>query len=155
AQAEYAASNFFRKGNLLALRELALRRTAECVDTDVLAYRREHGIATTWPVAEHILVCVGPSPVSAALVRAARRMATGLRARRTAVTVENPTRAPLTGAARARVTHHLRLAEELGAEVVTLSGPRPSEEILSYARSRNVTRIILGKPTHPRWRDFL
>jgi two-component system, OmpR family, sensor histidine kinase KdpD len=155
AQAEYAADNFFRKGNLLALRELALRRTAERVDTDVLAYRREHGIAATWPVADHLLVCVGPSPDSAALIRAARRMAAGLRARWTAATVENPARAPLGEEARARVAQHLRLAEQLGADVVTLIGPRPSEEILSFARSRNVTRIVLGKPTHPRWRDFL
>jgi two-component system, OmpR family, sensor histidine kinase KdpD len=154
-QAERAEGLFFRRGNLLALRELALRRTAERVDSDVLAYRREHGIASTWAVAEHILVCVGPSPDSAALVRAARRMAAGLHARWTAAHVENTSHRPLPEEARARVNRHLRLAEDLGARVTTLSGERPAKVILAFARAQNVTRIILGKPTHPRWRDFV
>ena len=154
-QAAMAADSFFRRGNLLALRELALRRTAEHVDSDVRAYRREHGIAATWPVAEHVLVCVGPSPVSASLVRAGRRMAAGLRAKWTVVTIESPSVKPMSPEDRARVTQHLRLAEQLGAGVVTLSGERASEVILGYARAQNVTRILIGKPTHPRWRDVL
>jgi two-component system sensor histidine kinase KdpD len=149
-----AEARFFRKGNLLALRELALRRTAERVDTDVLAYRREHGISATWPVTEHILVCVGPSPASADLVRAACRMASGLRARWTAACVETaPGRS--SSADRARVARHLRLAEELGAQVTTLGGHRPAEEIVAYARTHNITRIVMGKPTHAHVRDVL
>ncbi|MEJ7734555.1 MAG: DUF4118 domain-containing protein [Polyangiaceae bacterium] len=154
-QAGRAAASFFKRGNLLALRELALRRTAEHVDSDVLAWRREQGISATWPVAEHVLVCVGPSPVSADLVRAARRMATGLRARLTAATVETPQSAPLSKEARARINRHLRLAEDLGAGVAVLSGLRPADAILEHARGHNVTRIVVGKPTHPRWRDFV
>ena len=153
-QARSAAASFFRKGNLMALRELALRRTAERVDADVLAYRREHGIAQTWPVAEQILVCVGPRSVSTAVIRAARRIAAGLHAPWTAAFVEIPAR-PLAQEDRARVAQHLRLAEELGAEVVVLSGDRLSDELIAYARTHNVTRIIMGKPTHPPWRDKL
>jgi two-component system sensor histidine kinase KdpD len=153
-QAGRAASGFFKRGNLLALRELALRRTAEQVDADVLAHRREAGIETTWPVAEHVVVCVGPTPFSADLVRAARRMAAGLRARWTAVSVEVE-QARLDDAARARLRENLRLAEQLGAQVVMLTGHRVSEELLAWAREHNATRILLGKPTHARWRDLV
>ncbi len=75
AQAQEAVEHFFRKGNLIALRELALRRTAERVDAQMRVYRREHAIDKVWPTAERILVCIGPSPWSARLVRAAKRMA--------------------------------------------------------------------------------
>src|SRR4029079_19386702 len=82
------ATDYFTRGTLLALRELALRRIAERVDVDVMAYRREHGIDATWPTCELIVVCVGPSPGSERLIRAARRMAEGLRAPWIAATVE-------------------------------------------------------------------
>ncbi len=153
-QATRAAGSFFRRGNLLALRELALRRLAERVDADVQAHRRDEGIQATWPVAEHILVCVGPTRTSADLIRAARRMAAGLRARWTAVAVDTPEHT-LPEADRARLNENLRLAEQLGAQVVTLSGLRVSDELLAWARVHNATRIILGKPTHPRWRDLV
>jgi two-component system sensor histidine kinase KdpD len=154
-QAARAVERFFRRGNLLALRELALRRTAEQVDAEVRAYRREQGITATWPAAERIMVCVGPSPSSARLIRAARRMAAGLRAPWVAVTAEGPGAYPLTPGARERLQGHLRLAESLGAEVVRLTGKRISTAVLRYAREHNVTRIVLGKPTHRRWRDLL
>lgn len=153
-QAARATDNFFRKGNLIALRELALRQTAARVDADMDSYRRLHGIERTWAVGERILVCVSPSPASARLVRATRRMASLASAGWIAAYMETPESLRLSAVARERVTEHLRLAERLGAEVVTLSGERPSETILQYARSRNVTRIVLGKPTHPRWRDL-
>src|SRR5262249_28722692 len=89
-QAQRAADNFFRKGNLIALRELALRRTAERVDAQMRGYMREHTIPRTWPAAERILVCVGPGSLGDRLVRAARRMATGLHAEWIVVTVETP-----------------------------------------------------------------
>jgi two-component system sensor histidine kinase KdpD len=153
-QAARATDNFFRKGNLIALRELALRQTAARVDADMDSYRRLHGIERTWAVGERILVCVSPSPASARLVRATRRMASLASAGWIAAYMETPESIRLSRVARERVSGHLRLAERLGAEVVTLSGERPSESILQYARSRNVTRIVLGKPTHPRWRDL-
>ena len=154
-QKERAARGFFRRGNLLALRELALRRAAERVDVDVQAWRREHEVETTWPIGERILVCVGPAPASARLLRAGRRMAAGLRAPWVVCWVERPGTTPLSSADRERLEAHLRLAETLGATVVRLVGARPSEAILAWAREHNVTRIILGKPTHSRWRDLL
>jgi two-component system sensor histidine kinase KdpD len=154
-QAERAAHNFFRKGNLIALRELALRRTAERVDAQMRGYMRDHAIPQTWPTAERILVCVGPGPLGDRLVRAARRMAAGLRAEWVVVTVEVPGSPRLSEADRDRIVHTLRLAEQLGAESHTLSGPKVSEVILDYARTRNVSKIVVGKPARPRWREIL
>ena len=154
-QAERAARGFFRRGNLLALRELALRRAAERIDVDVQAYRHLHGIAASWPVAERMLVCVGASPASARLVRAARLIAAGLRAPWVAVWVERPETTPLSREDRAQLDENLRLAETLGASVVRLVGARPSEAILSYAREHSISRIVIGKPTHSRWRALL
>jgi len=153
-QAERAARGFFRRGNLLALRELALRRAAERVDVDVQAYRREHGIEASWPVAERILVCVGAAPASARLVRAARRIAAGLRAPWVAAWVERPETTPLSREDRAQLDANLQLAETLGASVLRLVGARPSEAILAWAREHSVSRIVIGKPTHSRWRDL-
>src|SRR5574341_35247 len=154
-QAEQAMRHFFRKGNLIALRELALRRTAERVDAQMQVYRHDHAIAETWPTTERILVCVSPSPLAARLVRAARRMAALLRAEWLAVYVETPAHLRLPEADRERVIHTLRLAEQLGAETVTLSGDNVSEEILTYARTRNVSKIVVGKPLRPRWREIV
>ena len=108
-----------------------------------------------WPVAERILVCVGPSPFAARVVRAARRMAAGLRAEWMVVNVETPATARLSDADRDRIVQTLRLAEQLGAETATLSGHDVAAEVLTYARRRNVTRIVLGKPARPRWRELL
>jgi len=154
AQAAHATDNFFRKGNLIALRELALRQTAARVDADMQSYRRLHGIDRTWAAGERILVCVSPSPASARLVRATRRMASVARAGWIAAYTETPQSLRLSTRDRERVAEHLRLAERLGAETATLSGEEAPDTILSYARNRNVTRIVLGKPTHPRWRDL-
>ncbi len=148
-QAERARAHFFRKGNLLALRELALRRTAQHVDEDVREYRAEHGVEETWPAGEHILVCVGPSPGSDRVIRAGCRLAAGLRAPWVAVYVESVERP----SDRERLEGHLRLAESLGANVVRLEGLRVAEAVLAYARKHNVTRLLIGKPTHSRWRD--
>src|SRR4029079_14144080 len=118
-QAARAREHFFQPGNLLALRELALLSTAQRVDKEMHSWRREQGV-TSFPVAEHILVCVGPSPVSAVLIRATKRIAAGLRATWTAVTVETPGELRLSKEDRARIARHLRLAEQLGARIVTL-----------------------------------
>lgn len=151
--AAQARQNFFRKGNLLALRELALRRTAERVDDQMQSYREVKGVKEVWPVAERILVCIGPNPRSIRLIRAAKRMAAGLRAEWIAVYVEAPHKVKPSESDLRQLAEHMRLAESLGAENVTLSGAKASEEILTYARDRNVTKIIVGKPTHPRWKD--
>src|SRR5215813_7138056 len=154
-QAEQASRNFFRKGNLIALRELALRRTADRVDVQMQLYRRDHAIAATWPTTERILVCVSPSPLAVRLIRAARRMATRLRAEWLVVYVETPAHLRLPAADRDRVVQTLRLADQLGAETVTLSGQSVSEELLTYARTRNVSKIVVGKPLRPRWREVV
>jgi two-component system sensor histidine kinase KdpD len=154
-QAQAAIQNFFRKGNLIALRELALRRTAERVDAEMQAYMRDHAVARTWPVSERILVCVSPSPLSAHLVRAGRRLATRMGAPWIVAYVETPASVRLPQEARGRVVQTLRLAEQLGAETVTLSGPTMSEEILAYARQRNVSKILIGKPGRSLWKRIL
>ncbi|HEY6099360.1 MAG TPA: DUF4118 domain-containing protein, partial [Anaeromyxobacter sp.] len=154
-QAERAREHFFQRGNLLALRELALRRMAERVDADVLAYRAEHGVDVPWHTAERVLVCVGPAPDSARLVRAARRIAAGLRAPWVAASVESTGRPPPGQDDRERIESHLRLADALGAEVVRLTGATIADAVLEFARRRDVTRIVLGKPRHPRWWDRL
>jgi two-component system sensor histidine kinase KdpD len=146
AQAQRAIEHFFRKGNLIALRELALRQTAERVDAQMRAYRKEQGIEQTWAVAEQILVAVSPSPFSARLVRAARRMAGSLHARWYAVYVEPRDARRLSRQDEARLSQNLRLAERLGADVVTLSGSDAAEELLRFAREHNITKIIAGKP---------
>ncbi len=150
-----AVAHFFRKGNLIALRELALRRTADRVDLQMQDYRQDQGIRNVWPAGDRILVCVGYNPLSIRLIRAAQRLAAGLRVEWIAVHVETESRVAPSEQDRKQLADHLRLAESLGAEVVTLTGPRLSEEVLTYARSRNVSKIIVGKPTHPRWKDKL
>jgi len=154
-QAAKAMANFFRKGNLIALRELALRRTAEQVDEQMEHYRRRAGVHEIWPATERILVCVGPNPRSIRLIRAARRMAAGLRTEWIAVHVEAPSHVKPSARDLEKLAEHMRLAESLGARTVTLSGHKASEEILNYARENNVSKIIVGKPTHPRWKDKL
>jgi two-component system sensor histidine kinase KdpD len=151
--AAQASNNFFRKGNLLALRELALRRTAERVDEQMQQYREVKGVKGVWPATERILVSVGPNPRSIRLIRAAKRMAAGLKAEWIAAYVEAPHKVKPSENDLRQLAEHLRLAESLGAETIKLSGQNASEEILNYARERNVTKIIVGKPTHPKWKD--
>ncbi|HEY9756955.1 MAG TPA: sensor histidine kinase KdpD [Oculatellaceae cyanobacterium] len=154
-QSRAALANFFRKGNLIALRELALRATAERVDAQMRKYRSAEAIKDVWPVAERILVCVGPHPMSYRLVRAARRMAAGLRAQWFTVYVETPGSSRMTDNDRNKITRTLQLAEQLGAQTTTLSGTNVQEEVLSYARRQNISKIIIGKPAKARWRERL
>jgi len=154
-QAREAIQSFFRKGNLIALRELALRRTAERVDAQMRHYMRDHAIPTTWPVAERLMACISPSPHSIGVVRAAKRFADTLRAEWIVAYVETPADARRSEAERGRVSEMLRLAEQLGAETVTLSGQGVAEEILAHARERNVSKIVLGKPVQPLWKRVL
>jgi two-component system sensor histidine kinase KdpD len=145
-QAGRALDRFFRRGNLIALRELALRQTANRVDAQMRGYMRSEGIRETWPASERLLVCIGPDPASARLVRATKRMAERLQADWIAVYVETPLHYRLTEAAKDAVVQNLRLAEQLGARTVTLVGSSVADEALSWARANNVTRIVVGKP---------
>ena len=149
----HALESFFRKGNLIALRQLALRATADRVDSSMRDYRRTHEIERTWPAGERVMVCVGPDPLSVRLVRSARRLATALHADWLAVYMETPRLARLSVIERDRVLQTLKLAESLGGETANLSGESVAGELLDYARQRNVSKIIVGKPAHPRWRD--
>jgi two-component system, OmpR family, sensor histidine kinase KdpD len=155
AQAQRAIENFFKKGNLIALRELALRHTAERVDAQMRDYREAQGVESTWAIHDQLLVAVSPSPHSARLVRAARRMAASLHARWFAVYVEPRSPRALPKAMAERLGQNLGLAEQLGAQVITLTGDDPTAELLRFARERNITKLIIGKPVSGRlWERF-
>ncbi len=153
-QAQRAIQSFFQKSNLTALRELSLRQAARRIHTDVESARREKAAIQPWATAERLLVCVGPSPTTARVIRTARRMAAALDAPWLAVSVDL-TGEPASSPRKQQVSQHFRLAERLGAETVTLAGQNVSETILDYARSRNVTKILIGKTNQPRWRRLL
>jgi two-component system sensor histidine kinase KdpD len=150
-----ALANFFRKGNLIALRELALRRTAERVDRQMREYRTDEGIEAGWPVAERIIVCVGPGANAERTVRAGARIAARMKADWTAVYVETPRLQRLPDAERDRVLRTLRLAERLGGIAITLGGGDVAEEILAYARASNATRIVVGRARREGLRGWL
>ncbi len=154
-QAQEAAKHFFRKGNLIALRELALRHTANRVDAQMLDYREGHAIREIWQVNERILVCIGPNPLSERLVRAGKRLAVSLRAEWIVAYVETPQLQRMPAEKRDAVLRILRLAEQLGAETVTISAPELSDAIIRFARERNINKIVLGKPTRRGWRRWL
>ena len=154
-QAARAVENFFRKGNLIALRELALRRTADRVDEQMRRYRHDRAIAAVWPTHERVLVCIHASPLAARLVRTGRRLATQLRVPWYVAYVETAAELRRPAPERDSAVQALRLAEQLGAEVITLSGGNVVEEILAFARSRNVSKIIVGKSTRSRWREIM
>jgi len=155
AQIQHAIQHFFTKGNLIALRELALRRTAERVDQQMEVYRRDHAVVRTWPAAETIMVCVNMKARGPRLIRAARQMAANLHAKWIAVYVQIPRHLRLPEADRDGLVQTLRLAEQLGAETVTLTGERVAQELLNYARSRNATKIIVGKPVRSPLKEWL
>lgn len=154
-QAGRAIESFFKKGNLIALRELALRRMADRVNAQMERYRAAQAGMRTWPTSERLLVSVTSSPHSARLVRAASRMATSLRATWEAVHVETPAEAHIPDADRERIAQTLHLAEELGAQTATLVGSHAVDELLAYARRRNVSKIIVGKTDRSRFRELL
>ncbi len=150
-QAQRALRHYFSPGNLTALRELALRRTAERVDEQMLSYMREHAITGPWAAGERVIVCLDPSAAAANAVRAAKRTADGLDAELIALYVETDRHAILSEAERGHLAEAMRLAERLGAEIVTLPGRSVVEEILAFARARNATRVVLGKSQRSRW----
>ena len=154
-QAEWARENFFRKGNLIALRELALRQTAQRVDAQMEFYRRTEGIADPWAVRERILVCIGDPARGVRLVRAARRLAGALRADWLVVHVETPGHLLESRSDRDHIVGILDFAFELGAETQVLTGLRVRDEILAFARARNVSRIVVGQSRRSRWLEIV
>jgi two-component system sensor histidine kinase KdpD len=154
-QAGRAVKNYFKPGNLTALRELALRRTAERIDDQMVDYMREHAIPGPWPAGERIMVAISPGPEAPELVRAGRRMADMLGARWYAVFVELPYHQRMSEAARQRVSEALRLTEHLGGEAVILPGRDLPAELLTFARGHNITQIILGRARRSRLRQLL
>ena len=151
-QAEQAARNFFRKGNLMALRELALRRTADRVEGDVLAYRVDKSIASVWKTASALLTCVGPDPGAERVVRAAARLASQLNADWHAVYVETPRLQRLPAAKRERILGTLHLAEELGATTAVIANAQVAESVVAYARDHNLSKLVIGRdPARRLW----
>lgn len=153
-QATRAAERFFRKANLVALRELAMRRLADRLNRDVQTARLGHTRTQSWPTTERLLVCVGPSPSSAKVIRTAKRMASALHAQWIAVNAETPSTRQLDERSGTRLGQHLKLAERLGAETVTITGENIADEVIRYAQSRNVTKIVIGKTGKVPWYEF-
>ena len=156
-QAERALEHYFSPGNLTALRELALRRTAERVDEQLLTHMQAHAIPGPWAAGERILVCVSEDPRAAGLVRYAKRLADRLHAPFTALCVETRRSLRWTEEERDRVADTLRLAEALGGEAITVPGGGRSiaDDVISFAQANNVTQIIIGKSTRSRWFEIL
>ncbi len=144
-----------RIGELAALRQMALRETAERVDLDMRDYMADQAIQGPWPAAERVMVCLGTHPIGDRLIRAGRRMAEAIHAEWFVVFVETPRHLQIEAAERARVLHNLRVAEEMGARPVMLTGESVVEALLDFARTQNVTRIVIGKPRRSRWLELM
>jgi two-component system, OmpR family, sensor histidine kinase KdpD len=153
--AERAIRHYFSTGNLTALRELALRRTAQRVDEQLLSHMQAHAISGPWAAGERLLVCVDENPNCASVVRYARRQAERLRARWTAIHIETTRALRLGEAERDRIADTLRLAERLGGETVTVPGRDIVESVVEHARANNVTHIVIAKSRHSRWAEFV
>lgn len=141
-----AADNFFKKGNLIALRELALRRTAERIDAQREEFDTSEGTRDRLPVADKIMVCIGPEPLSAKLVRTTKRMASALKTPWIAVYVENARHYRLNDRGQRALRAMFRLVERVGGKVIVLQGDNVADEIISYAQAHCFTKIIVGKP---------
>lgn len=143
-QARVALLKFFNRGNLLALRELSLRYTAKQVDEDILSYKESHDIFTPWPIGSRVLVAISPSASSENLLRFTHRMAVSFDAEWYAVYIESPQLVNMNDAAQDQLNCNIRLAEELGAKVFSLSGYNIADEILTFANQKNISLIIAG-----------
>src|SRR5258707_426827 len=156
-QAEWALEHFFAPANLTALRELALRRTADRVDDQLLSEMQAHAISGPWAAGERILVCVSEDPRAAGLVRYAKRLSDRLHAPFTAFAVETRRSLQWSEVERDRVADTLRLAEALGGEAITVPGGERgiADDVIGFAHANNVTQIIVGKSTRSRWFEIL
>ena len=156
-QAERALEHFFSPANLTALRELALRRTAERVDEQLLTEMQAHAIQGPWAAGERILVCISEDPRCAGLVRYSKRLADRLHGPWTALYVEGKRAVQLSEEARDRVADTLRLADALGGDAVTLpaSDGNIADDVIRYAQANNMTQIVIGKSARTRWFEML
>ena len=152
-QAQAATEHFFQPGNLIALRQLALRYTERNVDSKLMSYKNEHAVTKVWNVRDRFLVCISSSPSAMGLIRAGKRIALDLGVEWIVAYVE--TIVELSPEDKSRVSEMLNFAEKLGAQVVTLSGQDIAETLISYARSKNVTKIIIGKPRKPKLQELV
>jgi two-component system, OmpR family, sensor histidine kinase KdpD len=140
-----ASRNFFRKGNLMALRELALRRTADRVEDDVQAYRTDKSIDAVWKTEASVLCCVGPDASGEHLVRSAARLATQLAVEWTCVYVETPKLQRLPAVERERILRTLKLGQDLGAKTAILASSEPAAALVEYARGHNCSKLMIGR----------
>jgi two-component system sensor histidine kinase KdpD len=154
-QAARAVGNFFRRGNLTALREITLRRAAKRVDDQMRAYMHAREIPGPWAAGERLMVCISPGALGDRLIRSARRLADEWRCEWRAVYVETPDNARLSVSEQEQIARALNRAEELGAKTVTLTGYPLQQVLLDYARRHNITRILVGKPLRPAWQEWL
>jgi two-component system sensor histidine kinase KdpD len=154
-QAAKAIEKFFRPGNLMALRELSLRRTAARVDDQMRAYMETQSIAGPWPTAERLLVCVSGSPYSEKLIRATCRLAEELKGQWFTVYIETPTDSRHVRENREHIWRDLRLAESLGGQVASVTATDITDAVMEYATRHNITKIVMGKATRRRWRKIL
>jgi two-component system sensor histidine kinase KdpD len=156
-QAERALEHYFSPGNLTALRELALRRTAERVDEQLLTHMQANAIAGPWAAGERILVCLSEDPRAAGLVRYTKRLADRLHAPWTAISIETRRSLQLNDEQRDRLADTMRLAEALGAEALTIPGVgrRIADDVIHFAQTNNVTQIIIGKSTRSWWFELM
>lgn len=154
-QAERALRHYFQKANLVALRELSLRQAAMRLQRDVEAARHERSARAPWATADRLLVCVGPSPTSARIIRSTKRLAASLGAEWLAVAVDTGAQGSRAAVTKEHTATNLRLAEQLGAETHTLVGSNVADTLLDFARSRNVTKIVAGKTAQPRWKQWV
>ena len=154
-QIEHAARNFFRKGNLMALRELALRRTADRIEDDVQAYRVKQAIAPVWKTEASLLCGVGPRPGGEEVIRNAGRLASQLGVDWMAVYVETPRLQRLPAGAREGILRTLKLAQDMGARTAVLSGADPAAMLVDYARSHNCSKLVLGRTRAEPWLRLL
>ena len=153
-QAQRAIQNFFQIGNLIALRQLALQYTSRTVDAKMRSYKQAYSITKVWNVRDRLLVCISASPRAVRLIRAGKRIASSIGVEWIVAYVEPISQIP-NRKGKADIAEMMRLAERLGAETVTLNGLNISETIIDYARSRNITKIIIGKPGKPKWHEFI
>jgi two-component system, OmpR family, sensor histidine kinase KdpD len=155
AQASKATESFFRKPNLLALRELALRRTADRVDAAAIEAAGQSPSSRPWLARDRFLIAVTPDGQAEQLVRIGKRFADALDAEWLVVSVETPQLLKLSNSERNKRIDVLRLAESLGAETVTIDGANAADALLEYARLRNVTRVVIGEAKRTGWRSWL
>lgn len=149
--ARRAIDQFFKPANLTALRELALRHTADRVDVQMLEQLRQQGIEGPWPTAERLLVCVGGSELSETVVRTGARLAAGLKSEWVAVHLKAASADGLERNVKRRIDKSLRLAERLGGKPVRLTATDLVAEVLGYAKRNNITQIVIGRSSAGLW----